>query len=62
MTLNISVVGKFHENSNDLYDKTDSPLYQLDEDDPNILLVNAPCEVIREIICFIMANTFLWWA
>lgn len=47
MTLNISVVGKFHENSNDLYDKTDSILYQqMDEDDPNILSADSSCEVL----------------
>lgn len=46
MTLNISVVGKFHENSSDLCDKNDSTLYQMDEDDPNILPMDSPYEVM----------------
>lgn len=45
MTLNISVVGKFHENTGDLCDKTDSVLYQMDEDDPSILPTDSPCKV-----------------
>lgn len=46
MTLNISVVGKFHENPSDLCDKNDSVLYQMDEDDPNILPMDSPYAVM----------------
>lgn len=42
MTLNISVVGKFHETLEDLYDKNNLFAYQVEEDDPNILSMNSP--------------------
>lgn len=42
MTLNISVVGKFHENIEELYDKNTTITYQVEEDDPNILSMNSP--------------------
>lgn len=42
MTLNISVVGKFHENIEELYDKNTAIAYQVEEDDPNILSMNSP--------------------
>lgn len=42
MTLNVSVVGKFHENLDDLYDKNNAILYRPADDDPNILAMNVP--------------------
>lgn len=45
MTLNISVVGKFDENLEDLYDKNTCILYHVAEDDPNILSMGSPLEV-----------------
>lgn len=45
MTLNISVVGKFYENLEDLYDKNTCILYRVEEDDPNLITMNSPYEV-----------------
>lgn len=45
MTLNVSVVGKFYENLEDLYDKNTGLLYRVEEDDPNLISMNSPFEV-----------------
>lgn len=42
MTLNVSVVGKFYENLEDLYDKNTCILYRVDEDDPNLITMKSP--------------------
>lgn len=52
MTLNISVVGKFFENLEDLYDKNTSILYRVEEDDPNMLAMNA----ISQVAVFIFSK------
>lgn len=62
MTLNISVVGKFHEHSNDVCDKTGSPLYEMDASDPTILPVDAPHEVKCLIYYYIFFYIFMWHA
>lgn len=41
MTLNVSVVGKYHETLDDLRDRNNSILYKIDENDPNILTMNS---------------------
>lgn len=41
MTLNVSVVGKYHETLDDLRDRNNSILYKIDENDPNILTMDA---------------------
>lgn len=58
MTLNVSVVGKFHENASDLGDKNDSPLCDMDEDDPNILVSMEPSNKVNMII--IIGRYELW--
>lgn len=42
MTLNISVIGKFDDKIEDLYEKEDAVIYQVQEDDPQILSMNNP--------------------
>lgn len=38
MTLNVLVVGKFHNNFSDLSEQNDSVLYERDQDDPDLLI------------------------
>lgn len=57
MTLNISVVGKFYENLEDLYDKNTAILYQVAEDDPNVLSMNSPFVVSIFIVLSTIKHT-----
>lgn len=52
MTLNVSVVGKYHETLDDLRDRNNSILYKIDENDPNILTMNSAL-VVSILLCFI---------
>lgn len=45
MTLIVSVAGKFYDEIEMLPEKTDSILYQVNEDDPNILSMKLDYEV-----------------
>lgn len=47
ITLNCSVVGKHCEPLDELYDKSASMLYQVLEDDPNVLSMESPLEETR---------------
>lgn len=48
MTLNVSVVGKFYDKLEDLYDKNTAMLYQVEEDDPDLLSMNSPLVVSKK--------------
>lgn len=58
MTLNVSVVGKYHETLDDLKDRNNSILYKIDENDPNILSMDSTF-VVSILMCAYLLTRIL---
>lgn len=59
MTLNVSVVGKYHETLDDLRDRNNSILYKIDENDPNILTMDSALVVSIFHSCYFVLYCFI---